>query len=97
VRRLRRSKKSLTIKTHRRAGRGGDMPVKPVRLGDGDGDLPSAATENSRRAAEDEKDALYHAEMADCLSAVGDNNRAVASGAGRPSSEGPRRSSVTSR
>ena len=26
-----------------------------------------------RRAAEDERDALYHAEMADCLSAVGDN------------------------
>ena len=76
MRRLRRSKKSLTIKTHRRAGRGGDMPVKPVRLGDVDGDRRSAATENTRRAAEDEKEALYHAEMADCLSAVGDNQRA---------------------
>jgi hypothetical protein len=74
VRRLRRSKNSLTIKTHRRAGRGGDMPVKPVLLCDVDGDRRSAATENTRRAAEDERSERR-----------------------RPSSEGPRRSSVTSR
>lgn len=52
--RLRRSKKSLTAKTHRR------------RL----------AAENRRSAADDEKDAVYHAEMADCLSVVGDQERA---------------------
>ena len=52
------------------------MPDKPVRLHDVDGDRRSAATENTRGAAEDEKDALYHAEMADSLSAVGDNQRA---------------------
>jgi hypothetical protein len=76
MRRLRRSKKSLTIKTHRRAGRAGDMPDKPVRLHDVDGDRRSAATDNTRGAAEGEKDALYHAEMADSLSAVGHNQRA---------------------
>jgi len=52
------------------------MPAKPVRLQDVDGDRRSAATQNSRRAAEDEEDALYHAQMADFLSAVGDNQRA---------------------
>ena len=52
------------------------MPAEPVRLGEVDGDRRSAAAENSRRAAEDERDALYHAEMADCLAVVGDNQRA---------------------
>ena len=64
MRRLRRSKKSLTIKTHRRAARAGDIPVKPVQRRDVDGNRRSAP---------------------------------IASGAERPSSEGPHRSSTTSR
>ena len=47
-----------------------------MRVGDAEGVRQLLATENRRRAAEDERDALYHAEMADCLSAVGDQDRA---------------------
>jgi hypothetical protein len=52
------------------------MPVKPVQVRDVGGDRRSAATETTRSAAEDERDAPYHAEMADARSAVGDNQRA---------------------
>jgi len=76
LRRLRRSKKSLTIHTPRRVAREPRTTVSPVRVGDAEGVRQLLATENRRRAAEDERDALYHAEMADCLSAVGDQDRA---------------------
>ena len=43
---------------------------------DVEGDRQRAAAENRRLAAEEEKEALYHAEMAVCLSTVGDKDRA---------------------
>ena len=52
------------------------MNAGPVRLDDVEGDRQRAAAENRRLAAQEEKEALYHAEMAACLSTVGDEDRA---------------------
>jgi hypothetical protein len=76
VRRLRRNKKSLALKSRRRDAHNRGTSIDVVRIGDVDGDRQVVAMENLRRAAEDEKDALYHASMADCLSVVGDEDRA---------------------
>ena len=76
MRKLRRHKKSLALKSRRRDARNQGTSIDVVRIGDVDGDRQVVATENLRRAAEDEKDALYHASMADCLAVVGDEDRA---------------------
>ena len=47
-------------------------PVKPGAVGG----RQRAAAENRRLAAQEEKEALYHTEMAVCLSTVGDKERA---------------------
>ena len=54
------------------------MSVKPVRSADVDLDRRTAAAENRRLADEEEREAEYHAELAVCLSAVGDGDAARA-------------------
>ena len=51
------------------------MNAEPIRPEDAE-DRQRSAAENRRLAAQEEKDALYHAEMAVCLSAVGDKDGA---------------------